>query len=99
MLEGADWSYFLQQNLILKLQVAQIALLESNQDIYSTSVGESIAWIEKYYDPEDAVTVSMRNGLEALLAINVEMEMPDVTASLREVRELLSGFHHSEDKP
>jgi uroporphyrin-3 C-methyltransferase len=90
--------YFLQQNLILKLQVAQIALLESNQEIYSTSIRESINWINKYYDPEDATTESMTSGLEALLAINIQTLMPDVTASLRAVRELLSGFQQSDDR-
>jgi len=91
--------YFLQQNLILKLQVAQIALLKSNQEIYSTSLKESITWIARYYDPEDTVTMSINGGLEALLAIDIQTEMPDVTASLRAVRELLSAFHQSEPAP
>ncbi len=89
--------YYLRQNLIMKLQLAQIALLERNGEIFRVSLTEAIYWINKYFDPSDTVTTSMRAGLEELAVINVQRPMPDVTASLREVRQLFGDFQKTED--
>lgn len=84
--------YYLRQNLMLKLQMAQIALLNSNGEIFIVSLKESISWINQYFDPSDAVTDAMNLGLVELMALDVQAVMPDVTASLREVRLLSAGL-------
>ena len=91
--------YYLRQNLMLKLQMAQIALLDRNSEIFVVSLMESVSWINKYFDPSDAATIAMRSGLEELLAIDVQQDMPDVTASLEEVRLLLGEFQQVENRP
>jgi uncharacterized protein HemX len=88
--------YYLRQNLILKLQMAQIALLDNNGEIFSTSLQECKAWIEKYFDAGDSTTSAMQTGLDELMTINVQQELPDVSDSLREVRALLTEFHQVE---
>ena len=88
--------YYLRQNLILKLQMAQLALLDNNGEIFSVSLQECKAWIEKYFDAEDGTTVAMRTGLDELMTIDVQRELPDVSDSLREVRALLTEFHQAE---
>lgn len=88
-------AYYLRQNLILKLQMAQIALLENNGDIFSLSLRESSIWIGKYFDADDGTTSAMRTGLDELSMIDVQRDLPDVSASLREVRALLSEFHQA----
>ncbi len=77
---------------MLKLQMAQIALLERNGEIFVVSLTESVSWINKYFDPSDAATTAMRTGLEELQAIDVQQDMPDVTASLEEVRLFMSVY-------
>ena len=91
--------YYLRQNLILKLQIAQIALLERNNEIFIVSLMESISWINKYFDPSDAATTAILTGLEELTAIDVQQDMPDVTGSLEEVRHLLGEFQQVENRP
>ncbi len=91
--------YYLRQNLILKFQVAQLALLENSGEVFSVSLGESDRWIEKYFDAEHSATIAMRAGIEDLMTINVQQELPDVSVSLREVRTLLAEFHQAEASP
>jgi len=66
---------------------------------FVVSLTESVSWINKYFDPSDAATTAMRAGLEELLAIDVQQDMPDVTASLEEVRLLLGEFQQVENRP
>ncbi len=87
--------YYLRQNLILKLEVSQIALLEGNNKVYSTSLKEAKNWVERYFDPQQVATIAMVESLGVLLEINVEQTLPDITASLREVRQLMSEFHQA----
>ena len=89
--------YYLRQNLLLKLQMAQIALLDRDGEIFVVSLRESISWINKYFDPSHAATTAMRAGLMELMAIDVQQVMPDVGASLREVRHLSAGLQQAKD--
>jgi uroporphyrin-3 C-methyltransferase len=91
-----DQEYYLRQNLILKLQMAQIALLDNNGEIFSLSLQECKAWIEKYFDAGDNTTIAMQTALDELMTINVQEELPDVSGSLREIRALLTNFHRAE---
>lgn len=89
--------YYLRQNLLLKLQMAQIALLDRDGEIFVVSLRESISWINKYFDPSHAATAAMHAGLMELVAIDVQQVMPDVGASLREVRLLSVGLQQAKD--
>ena len=89
--------YYLRQNLLLKLQMAQIALLDRDGEIFVVSLRESISWINKYFDPSHAATTAMRTGLMELMAIDVQQVMPDVGASLQEVRLLSAGLQQTKD--
>jgi len=88
--------YYLRQNLVLKLQLAQLGLLRSNQQIYSTSLDEAKNWVSHYFDPEDAKTVAVLTGISGIQSVDVEQEMPEIGSSLREVRKLLARFHEQE---
>lgn len=88
--------YYLRQNLILKFEMAQIALLENDGQVFSRSLEESAAWIEKYFDAGDSVTLAMRAALAELMVIDVQQELPNLNASLREVRALMVEFHQGQ---
>ena len=91
-------TYYLRQNLILKLEMSQIALLANNAAVYNTSLNEADAWVRKYFDPELRSTIVMLEGLEGLREIKVEQKLPNVTASLREIRGLMASFHEASKK-
>jgi len=84
--------YYLRQNLVMKMQHAQIALLRRNQQIFDSSLVDSIAWINQYFDPEHNVTIAMLSTLTSLKDVKVEVSMPEISGSLREIRKLMTGF-------
>ncbi|MDZ7684407.1 MAG: uroporphyrinogen-III C-methyltransferase [Gammaproteobacteria bacterium] len=85
--------YYLRQNLLFKLQLAQIALLRENQAIYDNSLSEAQEWIDRHFDPEHQITRTTKATLEELEGLDITREMPDVSESLRAVRETLKRFH------
>jgi len=91
-------AYYLRQNLILKLQMAQLALLRSDQAVYVDSLGEAKSWVMQYFDPNDPTTQAMVKSLAGLAALDVSKKMPDVSDSLKEVRKLMAGFHQVPDR-
>ena len=84
--------YFLRQNLILKLQVAQIALLDGNQQIFETALLEARDWVSAGFDVGDAATISMQAELTRLAEQQIAVELPDISGSLRAVRQTLGEF-------
>ncbi len=93
-----DEEYYLQQNLLLKIQLAQLGLLRGNQEIYSQSLVDARAWVDRYFDQDSAVTKSIAATLDQLLLVNVARDLPDVSTSLREIRKLMARFHQAEER-
>lgn len=89
--------YYLRQNLMLKIQLAQLALLRGDNEIFRNSLTEARQWVIDNFSENDSVTRAVLNDLDAIMDVNIEREMPDVSSSLREVRRLLSSFHQVED--
>ena len=78
--------YYLRQNLVLKLQMAQLALLEGDQAVYESSLAGASTWVAEYFHPEDAASVAMQEGLHRLSRVSVEAALPDISRSLVAVR-------------
>ena len=88
--------YYLRQNLILKLQMAQLALLREKQQVFQSNIAAAVDWLDRYFKDSDELTIAMRQSLEELRSVEVLRILPDVSRSLREVRQLLSDFHRQE---
>jgi uroporphyrin-3 C-methyltransferase len=88
--------YYLRQNLILKLEMAQLALLRGDGTVYRTSLAEAKRWIELHFVAEDPITVSLTSSLNAAYEVEVDRVLPNISASLRAVRELLNTFHQQD---
>ncbi|MFT5209446.1 MAG: uroporphyrin-3 C-methyltransferase [Flavobacterium sp.] len=84
--------YYLRQNLVMKMQHAQLALLRRNQSIYDSSLNDSLVWIDQYFDPEHGVTLAMSETIQSLRTVRIEEDVPDISASLTEMRKLMDGF-------
>ena len=78
--------YYLRQNLVLKLQMAQLALLKGDNRVYRSSLAEASTWVADAFVPEDAVSVAMQEGLSRLSEVSVEVALPDISHSLMAVR-------------
>lgn len=77
--------YFLYQNLRLKLETARFALLSGRQGIYDSSLQTSIDWLKQFFvgEQRDALLTS----LEALQAEKIEVALPDISGSLRQLQD------------
>ena len=84
--------YYLRQNLILKLQMAQMALFEGNGVVYQRSLVEALDWITNSFD-EDTTREVMTHTLEELIALEVGGELPDISASLEQIRSIMVDFN------
>ena len=82
--------YYLRQNLVLKLQIAQMALLEGQQDVYQASLDEARIWLIDFFD-DDKTRDALIASLIELRTENVGRDLPDISASLDAVRDLSAG--------
>jgi len=76
--------YFLYQNLQLKLESAQLALLNGNSVVYKQNLASAQQWLEQYFigNNRDA----MLELLAALKSQNIETTLPDISGSLTWLR-------------
>jgi uroporphyrin-3 C-methyltransferase len=84
--------YFLRQNLVLKLQIAQMALLERNQSVFQSALGEAQVWVSGSFDGKNPRTVAMVKSIRRLSASQVAVDLPDIASSLKAARSQLAGF-------
>ena len=85
-----DQIYYLRQNLVLKLQIAQMALLEGQEGVYQVSLDEARIWLSDSFD-DDKTRQSLIASLSELQAENIVGDLPDISASLDAVRDLSAG--------
>ena len=90
--------YFLRQNLVLKLQIAQMALLEGNQILFQSALGEAQVWVSDSFDQENPGTVAMLKAFTRLSASQVSVDLPNIASSLKAARSLLAGFREPQPK-
>jgi uroporphyrin-III C-methyltransferase len=79
--------HYLYQNLALKLEEARIALLQQQTAIFQRHMSDTQVWITQYFDPESAAVTHVLTDLEGLANQELRPALPDVSASLRTLRE------------
>ena len=77
-----DQQYYLQQNMHLMLEQAQVALLREQTELYQHSLKRVSEWLDQYLVIEDERTLAARASLNELQGWTVDPERPDISASL-----------------
>ena len=90
--------YYLRQNLILKFEMAQLALLRNDQPVYQTSLSEAKLWIVKHFVETDPRTIALIIALDQLVEVEVDRSLPNISGSLRAVRGLLNTLHQQDSR-
>ena len=85
-----EQTYYLQQNLHLMLEQAQLALLQRKQASFDASLSKAHSWISTYFEQQDSTTQSLLNGISELQPVKVTAEMPDISGSLRTLKAYVS---------
>jgi len=79
-------SYFLRENLKLRLLAARVALLARDEAAFKEDLRASQAWITKYFDPRARQTTAALATLKQVADSPVAIGIPDINASLAAVR-------------
>jgi uroporphyrin-III C-methyltransferase len=83
-----EQAFFLRENLKLRLLGARLALLSRDQASYKADLKSAREWIVKYYDTREKSVGSMLNTLRNLHESDINIEMPDISATLDSLRNL-----------
>jgi uroporphyrin-3 C-methyltransferase len=79
-------SYFLRENLKLRLVSARVALLARDEAAFRDDLKAAQAWITKYYDARAKPTAAALATLKQIAETPVAISVPDINASLAAVR-------------
>ncbi len=81
-------SYFLRQNLKLRLLSARLALLARDEASYRSDLKAAREWLGHYFDSKSRGVVNATATLRQLEESAISIAMPDIGASLEAVRQL-----------
>lgn len=84
-----DQHYYLQQNMNLMLEQAQVALVRQQSDLYKQSLARTQQWMDQFVIAESVHTTAVKNTLKELMAWDVSPQQADISGSLNTLRDLL----------
>lgn len=87
-----EQAYFLQQNLRLQLESARLALLREDEAAFRSSVKNASEWLNRYYDTQATEVRAAIDELARLEVNSVKVDVPDISGSLRVLREAAPGL-------
>jgi len=79
--------YFLRENLRLQLSAARLALLRDDSVQYQVILTTAQDWLNAYFAGDDGKVNDLVSQLEQLKAINTVPQLPDISGSLRVLRQ------------
>jgi uroporphyrin-III C-methyltransferase len=79
-------SYFLRENLRLRLLDARLSLLMRDDAGYRGDLRAAQAWVKQYFDVHAKRTEDALAQLQQLSSIQLDLEVPDISESLEAVR-------------
>jgi uroporphyrin-III C-methyltransferase len=81
-------SFFLRENLKLRLLGARLALLSRDQVSYKADLQAAREWLTKYYDTREKAVGNALFTLRNLHESNISIELPDIASTLDALRNL-----------
>lgn len=84
-----DQQYYLQQNMHLMLEQAQVALLREQAELYRHSLTRVSDWLDDYLIVDDQRTQAARSALTELQGWDVSPALPDISNSLLRLQKLV----------
>ncbi len=76
---------YLELNLRLALEQAQLAVLKRQQTVFEQSLASVRDWFERYMEPGDERTQAVLETVDELLQIDLARPLPDISGSLNEL--------------
>ncbi|UTW05482.1 uroporphyrinogen-III C-methyltransferase (plasmid) [Amphritea atlantica] len=85
-------SYYLQQNLHLMLEQAQLSLLQRKPKSYLNSLTKAQQWVGTYFEQNHSNTQALLKALKDLEQVEVAPQMPDISGSLTALKSYLQAM-------
>lgn len=85
---GPDQLFFLHQNLRLKLETARLAALRNDNVTFHASLSDTARWVTDFFSADAGETQQFLSGIRQLTNINLNITLPDVSGSLKALREV-----------
>ena len=79
-------SFFLRENLKLRLLSARLALLSRDEASFKYDIKTAQEWVRLYFDVKTGDGAQAISALQKLNASNISIDLPDVSGSLEAVR-------------
>ena len=79
-------SFFVRENLRLRLMSARVALLAHDGDSFKADTRDAVEWLQRYFDTGDHRVAQALTTLKQVAASEIGIEVPDVSGSLEAVR-------------
>ena len=79
--------YFIYQNLRMQLEAARFAILRADVELYNSSLATVQEWLNEFVVKDDPAAQAMTEELKGLIKANIRPELPDISGSLRLLRE------------
>lgn len=84
-------SYFLHQNLKLRLLSARLAMLQRDEATFRADLGAARAWADRYFNRHDPATRAFLASVGELLQVPVALKDAQIQASLKAVQAVRGG--------
>ncbi len=75
--------FFLYENLKLHLEAARLGVARNDQALVHQNLGTASEWLATYFEQDDGTTAAIRRGIDEILKVDINPEMPDISQSLR----------------
>lgn len=85
----ANQRYYLQQNMQLMLEQAQLAALREEAVLYKQSIERVENWIASYIVLDNTTTSAIQKSLQELKSFNVQPSMPNISRSLKALQDFV----------
>jgi uroporphyrin-3 C-methyltransferase len=79
-------AFFLKENLKIRLLSARLALLSHDEISYKRDLNTAQNWLESYFDVQNQETAQALAAIQKLASSRINIELPDISASLDAVR-------------
>lgn len=88
-------TFFLRENLKLRLLSARMALLSRDEVSFRRDVKTAHEWIKRYFDAKSESGAQAIAALQKLAASNIAIDLPDIGGSLEAVRNYRTSHERS----
>lgn len=82
---------YLKEHISLQLESARLALMQSEREIYTQSLGRVSTWIEVYFPLEDKRVAEFHQEVGLLVELPVVHDLPDISGSLGLLRQTMEA--------